>query len=198
MPATATPSTARALTPTPTRLARSGRRYAIFASAAATSAPCVRRTSASCLSRRRWAWTARLIRAPRPRRTATTLTNGVTLAQCELTGVKPGQFGNIVPNPANQYNGLLGGNPNLQPEKADSYTIGWILTPRLLPNFTWSVDYFNIKIDNVIGTIGGNTILLDCISAGDVLQRYTPRPRRIPVEDRARVRDRISTRTWAS
>jgi iron complex outermembrane receptor protein len=101
-----------------------------------------------------------------PKATATTLTNGVTLAQCEATGVKPGQFGNILPDPANQYNGLLGGNPNLQPEKADSYTIGWIVTPRFLPNFTWSVDYFNIKIDNVIGAIGGNTILLDCISQG--------------------------------
>ena len=61
-----------------------------------------------------------------PKATATTLTNGVTLAQCEATGVKPGQFGNILPDPANQYNGLLGGNPNLQPEKADSYTIGYL------------------------------------------------------------------------
>ena len=101
-----------------------------------------------------------------PKATATTLTNGTTLAQCEATGVKPGQFGNIAPDPANQYNGLLGGNPNLQPEKADSYTIGWILTPRWIPNFTWSVDYFNIKIENVIGSIGGNTILLDCIAGG--------------------------------
>jgi outer membrane receptor protein involved in Fe transport len=101
-----------------------------------------------------------------PKATATTLTNGTTLAQCEATGVKPAQFGNIVPNSANQYNGLLGGNPNLQPEKANSYTIGWILTPRWLPNFTWSVDYFNIKIDNTIGLVGGNTILLDCIATG--------------------------------
>jgi len=100
--------------------------------------------------------------------TATTLTNGVTLAQCELTGVTPAQFGNIVPNSANQYNGLLGGNPNLQPEKADSYTIGWILTPRWIPNFTWSVDYFNIKIDQVIGTVGSNTILNDCIAGQTV------------------------------
>jgi outer membrane receptor protein involved in Fe transport len=101
-----------------------------------------------------------------PKLNATTLTNGTTLAQCEATGVTPQQFGNILPDKANQYNGLLGGNPQLQPEKADSYTIGWIVTPRWIPNFTWSVDYFNIKIENVIGAIGGNTILLDCISQG--------------------------------
>ena len=46
----------------------SGRRSGTFASAAATSARCVRRTSASCTPRRRWAWTARSIRAPRRRR----------------------------------------------------------------------------------------------------------------------------------
>ena len=26
------------------------------------------------------------------------------------------QYGNVPPNPAGQYNGLLGGNPNLTPE----------------------------------------------------------------------------------
>ena len=36
--------------------------------------------------------------------------------QCKATGVKPSEFGHIVPNSANQYNGLLGGNRNLQPE----------------------------------------------------------------------------------
>ena len=38
-----------------------------------------------------------------------------TLAQCQLTGVTAAQYGNRSPrNPANQYNGLLGGNPDLQ------------------------------------------------------------------------------------
>ncbi len=34
-------------------------------------------------------------------------------------------------NPAGQYNGLLGGNPNLNPEKATTKTLGVVLQPRL-------------------------------------------------------------------
>ncbi|HEU4809543.1 MAG TPA: TonB-dependent receptor, partial [Sphingomicrobium sp.] len=49
-----------------------------------------------------------------------------TQAQCALTGVDNGfgTFGNISANPANQYNGLFSGNPNLLPEKADTWTLG--------------------------------------------------------------------------
>ena len=49
---------------------------------------------------------------------------------CEATGVTTAQYGHLNPNPANQYNGLLGGNPNLEPEIADTYSVGLVLTPR--------------------------------------------------------------------
>jgi iron complex outermembrane recepter protein len=100
------------------------------------------------------------------------LTTGATAAACALTGVTPAQFGNIQPNTAHQYNGLLGGNPNLQPEKADTYSVGLVLTPRAVPNLTLSVDYFDIKIDQVIGPVGGDTILNDCIF-GSAAQQST-------------------------
>ena len=88
-------------------------------------------------------------------------------AACALTGVKPGQYGNIARNPSPQYNGFLGGNPNLQPEKADTYTGGIVLQPRFVPNLTLSVDYYNIKIENIIGTIGANNIINDCLTSGN-------------------------------
>jgi iron complex outermembrane recepter protein len=88
-----------------------------------------------------------------------------SVAACELSGVKPSQYGNIPGNPANQYNGLLGGNPNLKPETANTYTFGVVLQPRFVPNLVVSVDYFNIKITDVIAGLGGNTILLDCLAA---------------------------------
>ena len=83
---------------------------------------------------------------------------------CAATGVRPGQYGNIASNPANQYNGFLGGNPNLQPETADTYTVGFVLQPQVIPNLTLSVDYFNIKIQGVIAPIGGNTIINNCVA----------------------------------
>jgi iron complex outermembrane recepter protein len=87
-----------------------------------------------------------------------------SLAACEATGLNPALYGHLNPNPADQYNGLLGGNPNLKPEIADSYTLGVVLTPRILPTLTLSVDYFEIKIRDLIGVIGGNTILNDCVA----------------------------------
>jgi outer membrane receptor protein involved in Fe transport len=86
-----------------------------------------------------------------------------TLAQCERSGLKPQEYGKLAPNAAEQYNGLLGGNPTLQPEIADTYTVGFVLTPRVIPNATLSVDYFDIKIKNVIETLGGNTIINGCV-----------------------------------
>jgi outer membrane receptor protein involved in Fe transport len=80
--------------------------------------------------------------------------------------VTAAQFGHILPNSAPQYNGLAGGNPSLLPEVADTYTVGLVLQPRMVPNLTLSFDYFDIKIDNVIGSIGGNNIINDCVFQG--------------------------------
>lgn len=102
--------------------------------------------------------------APNP---AAKLTTGYTFAQCALSGVTAAQFGNIAPNTANQYNGLQGGNPALTPEIADTYSVGFVFTPRFVPNLSISVDYFDIKIKDVIGPIGGDVILNNCLNAID-------------------------------
>ncbi len=94
------------------------------------------------------------------------LANGSTFAQCTRSGVTAAQYGHILPNSAPQYNGLAGGNPTLVPEVADTYTAGLVLTPRVVPNLTLSFDYFDIKIKNVIGAIGGNNIINDCVFSG--------------------------------
>ena len=92
---------------------------------------------------------------------------GLTAAQCANTGVTGSQFGTIDPSPAGQYTQFAGGNPNLKPEKSDSYTAGVVLTPRFLPRFSLTVDYFNIKISNLIGTVGAQLILNQCAQNGD-------------------------------
>ncbi|MHB8286457.1 MAG: TonB-dependent receptor plug domain-containing protein, partial [Caulobacteraceae bacterium] len=55
-------------------------------------------------------------------------------AQCAHTGVSAAQYGHISANSAGQYNGLTGGNPDLQPEVSDSYTAGIVFTPRAVRN----------------------------------------------------------------
>jgi outer membrane receptor protein involved in Fe transport len=90
-----------------------------------------------------------------------------TLAQCALSGVTPAEYGFIPTNPARQYNGLFSGNTNLQPEVADTYTLGVVFTPTFLPDFNLTVDYYNIKIRNFITTYGANFILTTCLNSGN-------------------------------
>jgi iron complex outermembrane receptor protein len=46
---------------------------------------------------------------------------------------------------------LSGGNPNVAPETSEQFTLGVVLQP--LPRFSFSVDYWNIAVNNTIGTL---------------------------------------------
>lgn len=61
--------------------------------------------------------------------------------------------------------GVLGinrGNPGLSPEKGDSFTIGGILQPAFFPGFAFSMDYYRIKVRNVISGLSGQQIINRC------------------------------------
>jgi len=89
-----------------------------------------------------------------------------TPAQCAHTGLTAAQTGHVLSSPAGQYNGLTGGNPHLKPEQADTVSFGFVLTPTIMPNFNITVDYFNIRIKNVISSYGYTLQLNDCLLAG--------------------------------
>ncbi len=90
-----------------------------------------------------------------------------SLAACQLMGVSAAQYGTIAGNPAGQYNGLIGGNPNLDPEIADTWTVGVVLQPRFIPRLAITVDWFDISIDQPIQPIGQDTILQTCADTLD-------------------------------
>ena len=81
---------------------------------------------------------------------------------CIATGLAEGD--KTPENPAGQYNGLLGGNPDLSPEKATTKTLGVILQPRFMPRFALTIDYFNIKVKKAIQGFGADAILGQCVS----------------------------------
>jgi len=87
-----------------------------------------------------------------------------TAEQCALTGVDPSQYGRVPANSAGQYNGLFVGNPDLDPETADTWTIGAAATP--IKNLSLSVDYFDIKIKDQISTLDPEIILRLCAVGG--------------------------------
>ena len=81
------------------------------------------------------------------------------LAQGLVVGQSP------APNPAGQYNGQLGGNPNLNPETATTKTLGVILQPTsLLPGFAFTIDYWNIEVKDAIQGFGADAILSACVN----------------------------------
>lgn len=90
------------------------------------------------------------------------------VARCaQAFGLTTAQVLAIEANPANQYNGQTGGNPNLDPETADTYTFGVVYQPSFLPGFNISVDWFDIKVKDFIGGIGADTIINRCVNTLD-------------------------------
>jgi outer membrane receptor protein involved in Fe transport len=59
---------------------------------------------------------------------------------------------------------LTGSNPNLTPEKADSFTAGVVLAPTggFARRMRLSVDYYDIKVKNVIGPLGAQGVINAC------------------------------------
>jgi outer membrane receptor protein involved in Fe transport len=92
-------------------------------------------------------------------------TPSLTAAQCANTGVTAAQYGTISASPASQYNAVYGGNPNLEPETADTITFGVVITP--MDNLTFSIDYWDIEIEDVINNIGGELITEQCGLTGN-------------------------------
>lgn len=60
------------------------------------------------------------------------------------------------------YSGLVTGNPDLLPEVANSWNVGAVLSPRFLPGFTASIDYFQIDLDGAIDGISAQEIVNRC------------------------------------
>ncbi|MEO1203399.1 MAG: TonB-dependent receptor, partial [Pseudomonadota bacterium] len=88
-----------------------------------------------------------------------------TRAICAATGVPAGAIGSGSLNlPAGQVQSISGGNPELGPETADTYTFGVVVQPSAVEGLSLSVDYFDIEIEDYITEFGGgaNNVLSTC------------------------------------
>ncbi len=80
----------------------------------------------------------------------------------------PGQRGNsaiadpFLGNQSFVYGNIAGGNPDLEPEKADTTGIGAVYQPSWLPGFSTSVDYYDIKLKGAISSPATTFILQQC------------------------------------
>lgn len=64
-----------------------------------------------------------------------------------------------------RFTGVVAGNPDLDPEESESYTIGLVLRPRFLTGFTATIDYWNIEISNAVASISAQNIVDGCYDA---------------------------------
>lgn len=64
--------------------------------------------------------------------------------------------------------GFIGGNPNLEEEEADTFTIGFVYSPNFLPsghNASLTVDYFDIEVESAILAVSQNNVLDLCFGS---------------------------------
>jgi outer membrane receptor protein involved in Fe transport len=66
-----------------------------------------------------------------------------------------------------QINGFVGGNQNLEEETAKTLTLGAVLTPRFLPGFSLTADYYDIRLGGAIATLGRQFSVQQCLQTGD-------------------------------
>lgn len=90
---------------------------------------------------------------------------------CLATGVPESSLGSTgIDLPSGQVRELSGGNPDLDAEEAETLTVGFVASPDFLPGLTFSVDYFDIEITDVIADFGGgaNNVINTCYGVGDI------------------------------
>jgi outer membrane receptor protein involved in Fe transport len=95
--------------------------------------------------------------------------NGVTGGTGLNFGAPSGQF-DINQSDQQSVSGFNRGNPNLNEEKSDSYTLGVVINPRsinALRNLTLRVDYYNIKIKDAVTGVPRQFILNKCFQEAD-------------------------------
>ncbi|MEX2123441.1 MAG: TonB-dependent receptor [Woeseia sp.] len=88
-----------------------------------------------------------------------------TFEQCARTGVTATDYGTIADN--SFVGQLIGGNPDLAPETANTYAFGVVVQPSFMPDLTASIDYFDIEVEDLLGTVNPNITLRECLVTGD-------------------------------
>jgi outer membrane receptor protein involved in Fe transport len=68
-----------------------------------------------------------------------------------------------IPNVTQSLPVISGSNPTLTEETSDSYTFGAVIQPRFIPGFSLSIDYYQIKVEDVIVSLSAQQIANNCV-----------------------------------
>ncbi len=91
----------------------------------------------------------------------------VVAANCDADGVPAGytQLGATVLT-------TVGGNPNLKPEDADTFTAGFVWDVSFVENLQLTMDYYDIDVKNAIQRIPGSTKLAVCYNSENMSHQF--------------------------
>ena len=70
------------------------------------------------------------------------------------------------------FGGLTGGNPNLQEETAETFTVGFVFQPDFLEGFSFTADYWDIKITDAIEAVSSQNIVDGCYQGPSLNQQF--------------------------
>ena len=83
------------------------------------------------------------------------------IANCQALGIAdPATFDSL---DESSIPAVLGGNPDLSEEEAETFTLGLIYSPRWAPNLRMSLDYWDIEITEAIANTAAQSILDRCV-----------------------------------
>ncbi|MGF1545618.1 MAG: TonB-dependent receptor domain-containing protein [Parvularculaceae bacterium] len=68
--------------------------------------------------------------------------------------------------------GLSGGNPDLEPERAETWTVGFVLEPEYIPNLTIIADFYDIDIDGAIDDLSAFDIAEACVDLPSIDNQF--------------------------
>ncbi|NNE35792.1 MAG: TonB-dependent receptor [Rhodothermales bacterium] len=88
--------------------------------------------------------------------------------KCIIQGLQSTQIGVFEANTLLPSDYVRGGNPNLDPEEANTYTVGAVLDLDALPNWTIAIDYFDLEVTDTIGTIDALAICFDPLNTSSL------------------------------
>ncbi len=74
---------------------------------------------------------------------------------------------------------VSGGNQNLEPETSDSYTFGVVFEPSFVEGLSFSVDYWNIDIEDAVGEFGFQDVVDGCVDSPSIANAFCPQVVRV-------------------
>ncbi|HNP34378.1 MAG TPA: TonB-dependent receptor [Woeseiaceae bacterium] len=91
----------------------------------------------------------------------------VVYINCQADGVPPGftQLGNTILT-------TVGGNTALNPETADTFTLGLVFQPSFVDGLSVTLDYYDVEIQNAITQIPGSTKLNVCYNTPNLDHQF--------------------------